>query len=120
MPSVKSCLACQTSYCELHLMPHLRDLELLRHGLMDPAAYATSHLCRTHKNPLTMFCEKDQKPVCERCTERNHKNHRVVPIGKKSKKVKVRSSSTYFDLKPIKLLHFCTFSSTLYSKLFLF
>ncbi|KAL7375275.1 hypothetical protein ABVT39_014651 [Epinephelus coioides] len=89
MPSVKSCLACQTSYCELHLTPHLRDPELLRHGLMDPAAYATSHLCRTHKNPLTMFCEKDQKPVCERCTERNHKNHKVVPIGKKSKKVKI-------------------------------
>ncbi|XP_042368395.1 E3 ubiquitin-protein ligase TRIM39-like [Plectropomus leopardus] len=88
-PSVKSCVLCQASYCELHLTPHLRNQELLRHRLIDPATFATIHLCRTHKKPLTMFCEKDQKLVCVMCTERNHKNHQTIPVERKSKRVKV-------------------------------
>ncbi|XP_074479447.1 E3 ubiquitin-protein ligase TRIM39-like [Sebastes fasciatus] len=87
-PSVKSCQTCQASYCELHLLPHLRDPALQRHQLMDPAAFIASHLCRKHNRPLTMFCMKDQKPVCMRCTEREHKNHKTIPIEKESKRVK--------------------------------
>ncbi|XP_060887529.1 E3 ubiquitin-protein ligase TRIM21-like [Labrus mixtus] len=88
--SVKSCLVCQTSYCDLHLTPHLRDAVLQRHRLTDPATFSTSHLCRKHNKPLTMFCRKDQAPVCEDCTERDHKQHNVVVIDKMSKKFKTR------------------------------
>ncbi|XP_028419624.1 tripartite motif-containing protein 29-like isoform X2 [Perca flavescens] len=89
-PSVKSCLVCQASYCELHLTPHLRDPALHRHQLTDPATFATSHLCRKHHKPLTMFCKKDQKPVCGQCTEREHKHHKTVPMEEENKRINVR------------------------------
>ena len=95
-PSVKSCLVCQVSYCQHHLKPHLRDPMLQRHRLTDPASFVSnSTLCRKHKKPLTMFCKKDQKPVCEKCTEGTHKNHKIVPLGEECKKVKVREGLFY-------------------------
>ncbi|XP_070785876.1 E3 ubiquitin-protein ligase TRIM39-like [Enoplosus armatus] len=97
--SVKSCLVCQASYCELHLAPHLRDPALQRHRLTDPATFPASHLCRKHNMPLTMFCKKDQTPVCVRCTERHHKHHVTVPMEKESKRVKIYLRETKTDIQ---------------------
>ncbi|XP_008277910.1 E3 ubiquitin-protein ligase TRIM39-like [Stegastes partitus] len=92
--SVRSCLVCQASYCETHLAPHQRDPALQRHWLTDPATFATSHLCRKHNKPLTMFCKQDQTPVCAKCAERDHKNHKTVPMEKESRRVKVNLRDT--------------------------
>ncbi|XP_071315932.1 E3 ubiquitin-protein ligase TRIM21-like [Trachinotus anak] len=97
--SVKSCLVCQVSYCEIHLMPHLRDPALQRHRLTDPATFPASHLCRKHNMPLTMFCEKDQTSVCTKCIERGHKNHKIVPIEKASKRIKSTLKATKADVQ---------------------
>ncbi|XP_070849260.1 E3 ubiquitin-protein ligase TRIM39-like [Chaetodon trifascialis] len=93
-PSVKSCLMCQASYCELHLAPHTRDPALQRHRLTDPATFPNRNLCRNHNKPLTMFCKRDQMPVCVRCTERDHKHHETVPTEKESKRIKIRLRDT--------------------------
>ncbi|XP_035004221.1 nuclear factor 7, ovary-like [Hippoglossus stenolepis] len=93
-PSVSSCLVCQASYCELHLTPHLRVPALQRHRLTDPATFTSSHLCRNHNQPLTMFCKKDQMPVCVKCTAGSHKHHEVVPMEKESKRVKSHLRAT--------------------------
>ncbi|TNN53405.1 Zinc-binding protein A33 [Liparis tanakae] len=98
-PSVKSCLTCMASYCELHLTPHERDPMLQRHQLMDPASFTVSHHCRKHKKPLTMFCASDQKPVCVRCTEMEHKHHNTVPITKERMRVKISLRDTKTSLK---------------------
>ncbi|XP_028993576.1 zinc-binding protein A33-like [Betta splendens] len=87
-PCVKSCLVCQASYCDLHLWPHLRDPELQRHRLTEPATFPSSHLCRKHGEPLTMFCKNDRAPVCGKCSRREHKQHKVVVMEKESNKVK--------------------------------
>ncbi|XP_054457874.1 E3 ubiquitin-protein ligase TRIM47-like [Anoplopoma fimbria] len=87
-PSVKSCLTCLESYCEFHLAPHLREAALQTHQLTDSDSFIASHLCRKHKKPLTMFCKSDQKPVCVKCTEREHKRHYLVPIEEERKRVK--------------------------------
>ncbi|XP_045921376.1 E3 ubiquitin-protein ligase TRIM39-like isoform X1 [Micropterus dolomieu] len=92
--SVKSCLVCQVSYCELHLTPHLREPALQRHRLTDPAIFPTSHLCRKHNKRLTMFCKKDQTPVCVRCTESHHKHHETVPMEKESESIKLHLNDT--------------------------
>ncbi|GLD64674.1 uncharacterized protein AKAME5_001620600 [Lates japonicus] len=97
--SVKSCLVCQASYCEIHLVPHLRDPALQRHRLTDPATFTSSHLCRNHNKPLTMFCKKDQTPVCAKCQERDHKRHEVVPMEKASKRIKTRLRATKADIQ---------------------
>ncbi|XP_031707002.1 zinc-binding protein A33-like [Anarrhichthys ocellatus] len=99
-PSVKSCLTCLASYCELHLTPHLRDPALQMHQLTDPDSFITGHLCRKHRKPLTMFCKSDQKPVCVKCTEhREHKHHNIVPIEKERNRVKTSLRDTKASIK---------------------
>ncbi|XP_038158055.1 E3 ubiquitin-protein ligase TRIM21-like [Cyprinodon tularosa] len=88
LTAVKSCLVCQASYCEKHLAPHLRDPVMMKHSLTDPATFSTRHLCRKHNRPLEMFCKKDQTPVCRSCTERDHKQHEIVPMEKESRRIK--------------------------------
>ncbi|XP_034412723.1 E3 ubiquitin-protein ligase TRIM39-like [Cyclopterus lumpus] len=102
-PSVQSCLTCMASYCELHLAPHRRDPALQRHQLTDPTAFIVRHHCRKHKKPLTMFCVSEQKPVCVKCTEREHKHHNIVPIEKEKKRVKTSLRDTKTSLK--KMIH---------------
>ncbi|XP_067379316.1 E3 ubiquitin-protein ligase TRIM39 isoform X1 [Channa argus] len=86
--SVKSCLVCQASYCEIHLTPHLRESALQRHRLMDPDIFSSSHLCRNHNKPLTRFCKQDHTTVCEKCIKMDHKHHKTVPMVKESDRIK--------------------------------
>ena len=105
-PSVKSCNTCQVSYCDVHLAPHLRDPLLQRHRLKDPTLFSSSHLCRIHKQPLTKFCTKDQAPVCDTCTEKEHKHHQTVCMEQEQKRVKVRTPNDHLPLK-LKVLSTC-------------
>lgn len=88
MPAVKSCLVCRVSYCEGHLLPHLRDPVMTKHMLTDPGTFATSHMCKKHSMLLEMFCKKDQVLVCPKCTDRDHRYHEVVTIEKESRKIR--------------------------------
>uniref|UniRef100_A0A668AH69 RING-type domain-containing protein n=1 Tax=Myripristis murdjan TaxID=586833 RepID=A0A668AH69_9TELE len=87
--AVKSCLVCQVSYCEAHLVPHQRETALSRHRLTDPATFTTQNLCRKHASPLEMFCKRDKTPVCVKCTQTDHKNHKTVPMERESRRIKV-------------------------------
>ncbi|KAM3590566.1 uncharacterized protein V6R79_011996 [Siganus canaliculatus] len=100
-PSVKSCLVCQASYCQLHLAPHQRDAALQTHRLTDPATFPSSHLCRKHDSPLTMFCKREHVPVCVKCTEKDHKHHETVAMEKESKRVKAQLSVTKIDIQQL-------------------
>uniref|UniRef100_UPI0037E99946 E3 ubiquitin-protein ligase TRIM39-like n=1 Tax=Semicossyphus pulcher TaxID=241346 RepID=UPI0037E99946 len=86
--ALKSCLVCRMSYCEVHLAPHLKDQVMTKHMLTDPATFITSHLCKNHNMLLEKYCEQDQIPVCLKCTEKDHKHHKIVPMEKESKKIK--------------------------------
>ncbi|XP_042257245.1 E3 ubiquitin-protein ligase TRIM39-like [Thunnus maccoyii] len=101
LTAAKSCLVCQLSYCETHLTSHLRDPALQRHRLTDPATFATSHLCRNHNKPLEMFCKTDQIPVCVECTKRDHKQHKIVPMEKESKRIKTHLRQTKSDIQQL-------------------
>ncbi|KAM6909457.1 E3 ubiquitin-protein ligase TRIM21-like [Xenentodon cancila] len=101
LTAIKSCVVCQGSYCEMHLTPHLRDPVMMKHRLMDPATFATRHLCRKHNQPLEMFCKRDQMPVCMKCTERDHKHHEVVTVETESKRVKAQLKKTQAEIQQI-------------------
>uniref|UniRef100_A0A8D3AUW5 E3 ubiquitin-protein ligase TRIM39-like n=1 Tax=Scophthalmus maximus TaxID=52904 RepID=A0A8D3AUW5_SCOMX len=92
--AVKSCLACQASYCETHLAPHGKVAALQRHRLTDPATFSSRHLCRIHDEPLTMFCKKEQMPLCASCSEGKHQHHQVVPLEKESRRTKSHLRAT--------------------------
>lgn len=94
----KSCLICKTSYCEYHLTPHLNDLAMTQHKLMDPATFTSSHVCKKHNQFLTLFCEIDQVPLCRKCTKTDHKNHQTITIDNKSKMIEVRQRGAFIPL----------------------
>ncbi|CAN9509575.1 unnamed protein product [Ophioblennius macclurei] len=95
--SVKSCSVCLASYCKHHLTPHLTDPALQRHGLTDPTPFGFG-VCRSHNKPLTMYCRKECTPVCAKCIDREHKHHKVVPIEKQSRRMKIKLRETKTDI----------------------
>ncbi|KAM8880714.1 E3 ubiquitin-protein ligase TRIM39-like [Synchiropus picturatus] len=99
--AAKSCLKCQTSYCEVHLMTHERNPTLKKHQLTDPTIFPNSNLCRHHKKPLEMFCKTDLRPVCNKCSESHHQHHDIVPMVQESKRVKVVLKKTQSSVKQL-------------------
>ncbi|KAM3857620.1 E3 ubiquitin-protein ligase TRIM21-like [Diretmus argenteus] len=94
LKALKSCLVCQTSYCETHLEPHQRSTSLKRHKLIDPVENLEDRMCKKHDRPLEMFCKADQMCVCQFCTETDHKFHNIVPLTEayEGKKAELRKT----------------------------
>ncbi|XP_067227837.1 E3 ubiquitin-protein ligase TRIM39-like isoform X2 [Chanodichthys erythropterus] len=86
--AVKTCLTCQSSYCDSHLEPHLRVPRLKKHKLINAVENLEDYICQKHKQPLEMFCRDDQTCVCLFCTEGEHRTHNTVPIEEESRKMK--------------------------------
>ncbi|XP_051515269.1 E3 ubiquitin-protein ligase TRIM39-like [Myxocyprinus asiaticus] len=97
--AVKSCLMCQSSYCETHLEPHRRVLGLKKHKLMDTVENLEDYICQKHERPLELFCRDDQKCVCLSCTEGDHKTHNTVPIEDESAEKKNHLVKTQTDVQ---------------------
>ncbi|ROL41160.1 Nuclear factor 7, ovary [Anabarilius grahami] len=86
--AVKSCLTCQSSYCDSHLEPHLRVPRLKKHKLINAVENLEDYICQKHERPLEMFCRDDQTCVCLSCTEGEHRTHNTVPIEEESREKK--------------------------------
>ncbi|XP_051515175.1 E3 ubiquitin-protein ligase TRIM39-like isoform X2 [Myxocyprinus asiaticus] len=97
--AVKSCLMCQSSYCETHLEPHQRVLGLKKHKLMDAVENLEDYICQKHERPLELFCRDDQTCVCLYCTEGDHKTHNTVPIEDESAEKKNQLVKTQTDVQ---------------------
>uniref|UniRef100_A0A671LIL6 E3 ubiquitin-protein ligase TRIM39-like n=1 Tax=Sinocyclocheilus anshuiensis TaxID=1608454 RepID=A0A671LIL6_9TELE len=98
MKALKSCLVCQTSYCETLLEPH-QKLHLNKHKLMDPVENIKDYICQKHERPLELFCRDDQMYVCVFCTDGDHKTHNTVHLEEESKKKKTRMMKTKKDVQ---------------------
>lgn len=78
--ALKSCLVCLVSYCETHLEPHLRISALKKHKLIHPVENPESRICKSHDEPLELFCRGDQMFICESCKTSDHKTHKIVTL----------------------------------------
>ncbi|KAG8128948.1 hypothetical protein E2320_015698, partial [Naja naja] len=76
--AVKSCLTCMVNYCQDHLRPHLENVKLKSHNLMDPLKDIDIQSCKTHKRHLSWFCHSDLICICEECLSDGHQNHQAV------------------------------------------
>ncbi|XP_057184377.1 E3 ubiquitin-protein ligase TRIM39-like [Triplophysa rosa] len=94
LKAVKSCLVCQSSYCETHLEPHLRVSGLQKHKLIDPVKNLLDYICQKHDRPLGLFCRDDQTCVCLICTDGEHKNHNTVPLEEETEEKKIQLLKT--------------------------
>ncbi|XP_073716002.1 E3 ubiquitin-protein ligase TRIM39-like [Misgurnus anguillicaudatus] len=98
LKALKSCLMCQTSYCQTHLDLH-EKMSLKKHKLMDPVENIKDYICEKHERPLELFCRDDQTCVCVFCTDGDHKNHNTVPLEEESKEKKTQLMKTQTDIQ---------------------
>uniref|UniRef100_A0A671Q515 Uncharacterized protein n=1 Tax=Sinocyclocheilus anshuiensis TaxID=1608454 RepID=A0A671Q515_9TELE len=101
LKALKSCVVCQSSYCETHLERHLRVAGLKRHKLMEPVSNLEDYICQTHERPLELFCRDDQTCVCPMCALTDHKNHNTVPLEEESEEKKTQLMKTQKDMQQI-------------------
>ncbi|XP_069804471.1 tripartite motif-containing protein 29 isoform X1 [Dendropsophus ebraccatus] len=78
--AVKSCLVCQTSFCEAHLKPHLEGAAFRDHKLLDPIRDFEARKCPLHSKTMELFCQTDQTCICYLCMFQEHKNHNTVTV----------------------------------------
>uniref|UniRef100_A0A673IT63 E3 ubiquitin-protein ligase TRIM39-like n=1 Tax=Sinocyclocheilus rhinocerous TaxID=307959 RepID=A0A673IT63_9TELE len=97
--AVKSCLTCQSSYCETHLEPHHRVPRLKKHTLINAVENLEDYICQKHERPLELFCRDDQTSVCLSCTEGDHRTHNTVPIEEESREKKNQLVQTQTDMQ---------------------
>ncbi|KAK9971476.1 hypothetical protein ABG768_024841 [Culter alburnus] len=99
LKALKSCPACQSSYCKTHLERHFKVPGLKQHKLINPVKNLQDHLCQKHNRHLELFCRDDQTCVCVTCTVTEHKTHNNVPVEEESEKKKTQVKKTQTDVK---------------------
>ncbi|XP_058024108.1 tripartite motif-containing protein 16 isoform X2 [Ahaetulla prasina] len=99
--AVKSCLTCMVNYCQDHLRPHLENVKLQSHKLMDPLKEIDIQSCKTHKRHLSWFCHSDLICICEECLSDGHQNHQAVICGvaRKEKECELLHHQEEYDWK---------------------
>ncbi|KAM4537477.1 E3 ubiquitin-protein ligase TRIM39-like [Odontesthes bonariensis] len=97
--ALKSCLICLTSYCEIHLEPHLRVSTLKIHKLIEPVAMLHNRICKQHHRLLELFCRNDRRCVCVLCTETDHRSHDTVPVERESQEMKAQIKRIDIDVQ---------------------
>ncbi|XP_066474048.1 E3 ubiquitin-protein ligase TRIM41 [Tiliqua scincoides] len=64
------------------------------------AARGERAVCEKHQEPLKLFCEADEEPICVVCREsRNHKHHSVMPLEEVVQEYKAKLQSHLDPLK---------------------
>ncbi|XP_039865983.1 E3 ubiquitin-protein ligase TRIM21-like [Simochromis diagramma] len=99
LKALKSCLVCQTSYCQTHLEPHLTLKRLKRHQLIDAVENLEGRMCTKHDKLLELFCKTDQTCVCVLCPVLDHKNHEFVPLREEYEGKKAELEKTEAEIQ---------------------
>uniref|UniRef100_A0A3P8NIK2 Uncharacterized protein n=1 Tax=Astatotilapia calliptera TaxID=8154 RepID=A0A3P8NIK2_ASTCA len=99
LKALKSCLVCQTSYCQTHLEPHLTLKRLKRHQLVDAVENLEGRMCTKHDKLLELFCKTDQTCVCVLCPVLDHKNHEFVPLREEYEGKKAELEKTEAEIQ---------------------
>ncbi|KAL1277774.1 hypothetical protein QQF64_024447 [Cirrhinus molitorella] len=99
LKALKSCLTCQSCYCETHLEPHHRVPRLKKHKLINAVENLEDYICEQHERPLELFCRDDQTCVCLICTVTDHKDHNTVPLEQESEEKKTQVIKTQADVQ---------------------
>ncbi|XP_039464410.1 E3 ubiquitin-protein ligase TRIM21-like [Oreochromis aureus] len=99
LKALKSCLVCQTSYCQTHLEPHLTMKGLKRHQLIDAVENLEGRMCKKHDKLLELLCKTDQTCVCMLCFVLDHKNHEFVPLREEYEGKKAELEKTEAEIQ---------------------
>uniref|UniRef100_A0A8C8S4S0 Zinc finger protein RFP-like n=1 Tax=Pelusios castaneus TaxID=367368 RepID=A0A8C8S4S0_9SAUR len=88
-----SCPQCRKTFPRRNLRPNrqLRSIVEAVRGLRFQSVREaeTGGLCKKHGEPLKLFCEDDQTPICVVCDRsKEHRDHRVIPAEEAAEEFK--------------------------------
>nr|XP_014349708.1 PREDICTED: E3 ubiquitin/ISG15 ligase TRIM25-like [Latimeria chalumnae] len=84
--AVKTCLQCETSFCEVHLRKHNESVD---HTLIEPIIHLEGRKCPEHKDLIRYYCTEDGTCVCVTCcVAGKHKTHNVETVAEAAEKRK--------------------------------
>lgn len=85
-PAVKSCLKCESSFCDKHLKVHSKSPE---HVLTQPTSDWQNRECPVHNQTLEYYCVEDSSCICTFCTQqKKHRGHTIHTLSEASTKKK--------------------------------
>ncbi|XP_029433127.1 E3 ubiquitin/ISG15 ligase TRIM25-like [Rhinatrema bivittatum] len=90
MPAIKTCVQCETSFCENHLQKHNKAVE---HDMTEPTTCLEGRKCSTHWELLKYYCMVDDCCICVSCcVAGKHKNHpaNLLPDAQDKKKASLQ------------------------------
>ncbi|XP_068103263.1 E3 ubiquitin-protein ligase TRIM39-like [Hyperolius riggenbachi] len=84
--AVKTCLQCEVSMCEKHLMAHNKTVD---HDLTEPTSSVGNKKCSIHKKLLEYYCYEDSTCLCVSCClVGTHIGHHVELLQEAAKEKK--------------------------------
>ncbi|XP_060757872.1 tripartite motif-containing protein 10-like [Neoarius graeffei] len=110
--AVKSCLICLTSFCEIHLKPHLERPALKKHTLIEASAKLQEKICSEHNKLIEIYCRTDQTCICYLCMLDKHKDHDAVSVAteRAEKQFHCNRTAVFVTTPPARIFMFTLFS----------
>ncbi|XP_040269286.1 E3 ubiquitin/ISG15 ligase TRIM25-like [Bufo bufo] len=100
VPAMRTCLQCEVSLCDDHLMAHNKSVD---HILTEPTRSFGSKKCSLHKKVLEYYCPQDTVCLCVSCClVSEHKEHQVELLDVASEKKKKKLRKYMEELNPQK------------------
>uniref|UniRef100_A0A8C5PCQ4 Uncharacterized protein n=1 Tax=Leptobrachium leishanense TaxID=445787 RepID=A0A8C5PCQ4_9ANUR len=92
VPAAKTCVLCEASLCDKHLLKHTKSSE---HVLIDPTDFPEKRKCHIHEKILQYYCPEDDTCICVSCClVGEHKGHRVTSLSEASEEKKNNMKTT--------------------------
>ncbi|OCT69531.1 E3 ubiquitin/ISG15 ligase TRIM25 [Xenopus laevis] len=96
--AAKSCLHCEASLCDYHVVKHSKSPE---HVLTDPTTSFGHRKCHIHKKILEFYCPEDVSYICASCClVGEHRGHKVELLSVVSEKMKAKLKHILEKLSP--------------------
>ncbi|XP_075175677.1 E3 ubiquitin-protein ligase TRIM39-like [Anomaloglossus baeobatrachus] len=100
VPAVRSCLQCETTFCDDHLTVHNKTLD---HKLIEPTFSFGNKKCSLHQKVLEYYCPQDVACLCMSCClVGEHRGHQVELLDEASEKKKENLKKYLDELNPQK------------------
>ncbi|XP_077128589.1 E3 ubiquitin/ISG15 ligase TRIM25-like [Ranitomeya variabilis] len=100
VPALKSCLQCENTFCNDHLIVHNKTLD---HILIDPTRSFDNKKCSLHKKVLEYYCPQDAACLCVSCLIGEHRGHQVELLDEASEKKRKKVMEYLDELNPQKV-----------------
>uniref|UniRef100_A0A8C5MH47 Uncharacterized protein n=2 Tax=Leptobrachium leishanense TaxID=445787 RepID=A0A8C5MH47_9ANUR len=92
VPAAKTCVLCEASLCDKHLLKHTKSSE---HVLIDPTDFPEKRKCHIHEKILQYYCPEDDTCICVSCClVGDHRGHQVKSLSEASEEKKNHLKTT--------------------------